>query len=292
MTQTSVDFSQKIVLGTAQFGMDYGIANVSGKPSKSEVFEILEMAWRYGIRSFDTAPGYESESLLGEFIAVHGLEKDAILLTKLPGMEETEDKQSAIRANIEASLEKLGCSIEVLFFHNPQDSVLLLKDPSFFKKLLEEYPLKNLGVSVYDPPEVELLKDCKLELAFQFPFNVLDRRFEKVNMPHGRRYARSIFLQGLLASAKGLRSNAPKEQKHTHNLYHRALKKHGLKPVDAAVSFVVYSDCVDYFLMGVETEKQLQDVLITSLDQRPSITYFETLLSSIDETLIDPRKWN
>ena len=83
MTETLVNFLQKIVLGTAQFGMDYGIANVSGQPTKSEVFKILEMAWHHGIRIFDTAPGYESEVLLGEFITVHGLEKDAILLTKI-----------------------------------------------------------------------------------------------------------------------------------------------------------------------------------------------------------------
>ena len=116
MTETLIDFSQKIVLGTAQFGMDYGIANVSGKLAKSEVFEILEMAWHHGIRSFDTAPGYESEALLGEFIAVHGLKKDAILLTKLPGMEESEDKQSAIREILKLLLRSLAAALRFCFF--------------------------------------------------------------------------------------------------------------------------------------------------------------------------------
>ena len=61
-----------------QFGMDYGIANVSGQPTKSEVFKILEIAWQHGIRSYDTAPSYDSEDLLGEFIKVHGLKKKLI----------------------------------------------------------------------------------------------------------------------------------------------------------------------------------------------------------------------
>ena len=73
-TETLIDFTDKIVLGTVQFGMDYGIANVSGQPTKS-VFKILEIAWQHGIRSYDTAPSYDSEDLLGEFIKVHGLKK-------------------------------------------------------------------------------------------------------------------------------------------------------------------------------------------------------------------------
>ena len=76
----------KFCLGTAQFGMDYGIANVSGKPTKQEVFRILELAWEKGVRRFDTAPDYGSEDALGEFIESNGLEREVVLLTKLPSL--------------------------------------------------------------------------------------------------------------------------------------------------------------------------------------------------------------
>jgi len=33
-----IDIIQKMMLGTVQFGMKYGIANVGSKPSKKEVF--------------------------------------------------------------------------------------------------------------------------------------------------------------------------------------------------------------------------------------------------------------
>ena len=49
--------TEKVVLGTVQFGVDYGIANTSGRPSRKEVFQILDLAWDKGVRSFDTAPG-------------------------------------------------------------------------------------------------------------------------------------------------------------------------------------------------------------------------------------------
>ena len=37
--------SNKLVIGTAQFGMDYGIANVNGKPKHKQIFDILDLAW-------------------------------------------------------------------------------------------------------------------------------------------------------------------------------------------------------------------------------------------------------
>ena len=83
--------ADKMVLGTAQFGMDYGIANLSGKPTKEVIFSILDLAWEKGVRRFDTAPGYGSETLLGEFIFANGLQNEAIVLTKIPSIEESED---------------------------------------------------------------------------------------------------------------------------------------------------------------------------------------------------------
>lgn len=59
----------KLVLGTAQFGLDYGINNKRGKLSKKEVFKILTYAKKNEIETLDTAYGYgDSEKIIGEFI--------------------------------------------------------------------------------------------------------------------------------------------------------------------------------------------------------------------------------
>ena len=84
MIEKNSYITEKMVLGTAQFGMDYGITNLSGKPTKKEVFNILSLAWKRGIRRFDTAPSYGSENLLGEFIAANGLQNEIKILTKIP----------------------------------------------------------------------------------------------------------------------------------------------------------------------------------------------------------------
>ena len=281
-----------MVLGTAQFGMDYGIANINGKPKKKEVFDILDLAWEKGIRQFDTAPCYGSEALLGEFITANGIQDEAIVLTKIPSLYGVSDFQTDIITNLESSLKNLGCPIDVLFFHNPVDSGLLLSDLQFFETLLNDYPVSTLGVSVYETKEVESLAGCLFELAFQFPLNVLDRRFEQVSMPKSKRYARSIFLQGLLSTQNTLRPDAPEELFNLQNEYHNRLTDHHLDPIGYAVSFVTRNNFVDYFLVGVDTEKQLQDILGLELYDQNDIAFLDTIQLSADEKLFDPRKWN
>ncbi len=119
--------SEKIVLGTVQFGTDYGITNLDGVPTKNKIFDILDFAWQNGIKRFDTAPGYGSENLLGEFITTNGLQKIALVSTKIPSLKEISNFKNYIRVNIEKSLNNLGCPIDVLFFHDPLDSILLKK---------------------------------------------------------------------------------------------------------------------------------------------------------------------
>jgi len=286
------DIIKKMVLGTAQFGMDYGIANVSGKPKKKEVFGILDLAWERGVRRFDTAPGYESEALLGDYINTNGLQGETILLTKLPFLGQTTDYKATIKKALELSLDKLGCRIEVLFFHDPVDSKLLLDDSLFFEKLLQDYPVSSLGVSVYEPKEVEMLSGCELELAFQFPLNVVDRRFENVAIPLGKRYARSVFLQGLLASPNRLRPNAPEELMKIKKEYHKFLDKHHLDPISFSLHFVMNSDCADYFVLGVDTEKQLNDILRLDTNININKSIMDRPISGIDKNWLDPREWN
>ena len=288
----SLNFSEKMVLGTAQFGVDYGIANISGKPTKKEVFDILTLAWEKGVRHFDTAPGYGSEALLGEFITANGLVDKAIVLTKIPSMKMIKDYRNFLRINIDSSLKILDCPIDVLFFHDANDSELLFTDPQFFKDLLRDHPVKTIGISVYEPKDVEKLSDCEFELAFQFPFNVLDRRFEKMNIPNNKRYARSVFLQGLLASPGDLRLDTPVALFNLQQEYHEQLARHGLNPVAAAISFVVQNDVTDYFLLGVDSEKHLQDILELEKYKQKDIDILATLKLKVEKKWLDPREWN
>jgi aryl-alcohol dehydrogenase-like predicted oxidoreductase len=75
--------SSKIILGTAQFGLNYGISNSRGKIPKKEVFEILNWAKNNNIDILDTAPGYgKSETIIGDFISSQKL--NFKIISKLP----------------------------------------------------------------------------------------------------------------------------------------------------------------------------------------------------------------
>jgi len=287
-----LNIADKMVLGTAQFGMNYGIANVSGKPTKKEIFKILLFAWEKGIRNFDTAPGYGSEKVLGEFIVAHKLQNEIKVMTKIPALNDFSDYQQTIKSNLEISLEHLGCPIDVLFFHNPADSILLLENPDYFKAIINEYPVSTFGVSVYEPEEVEKLSECQVKLAFQFPYNVLDRRFENISMRPGKRYARSIFLQGLLASKDSLSQDAPKGLLTLQKNYHNKLAENNLNPIQFALFFVANSKNIDYFVFGVDTLDQLIYILNMNSYEGEQTNIVNAKELSADHKLLDPRTWN
>ena len=61
-----MSMQSKLSLGTAQWGMDYGWANRSGRPGISELETMLEMALAAGVRHLDTAQCYgNAEEILG-----------------------------------------------------------------------------------------------------------------------------------------------------------------------------------------------------------------------------------
>ena len=58
--------SSKFALGSANFGLNYGLANISGKISANELAEILFFAQGAGIEVVDTAQAYgDSEARIG-----------------------------------------------------------------------------------------------------------------------------------------------------------------------------------------------------------------------------------
>src|ERR1700749_5066030 len=58
----------KIILGTVQFGLSYGINNTSGKPCSSDVFNILDLASEKGVFLLDTAEAYGNAiELIGDY---------------------------------------------------------------------------------------------------------------------------------------------------------------------------------------------------------------------------------
>ena len=60
--------NNKLILGTVQFGLKYGINNTIGKLKKDEVLSLMKVAYNSGIRILDTAEAYgNAHQLIGDF---------------------------------------------------------------------------------------------------------------------------------------------------------------------------------------------------------------------------------
>ena len=142
--------NSRIILGTVQFGLDYGINNHFGKPDTRQVFHILEIASNSGIKILDTADAYGNASeLLGEFNKYQ------------PDLFEINTKfkanQVTISSQVAKSHERLNISsINTYFFHSFDD---FINYPNLFKELRilkNNGYIKKIGVSVYGNDEFEI----------------------------------------------------------------------------------------------------------------------------------------
>ncbi|MEK9153210.1 MAG: aldo/keto reductase, partial [Patescibacteria group bacterium] len=115
---------KNFVLGTAQLGSDYGVANKSGKPNQKMATEIIKLAWQKGIREFDTAQGYGSEVILGKAFTKLGISKKVKVTTKLhPSLDHLDER--SISKSLDRSLKNLGVPIISTILLHHEESLTL-----------------------------------------------------------------------------------------------------------------------------------------------------------------------
>ena len=102
----------KLILGTVQFGLSYGINNPYGLMSVSEVNAILSLAAKEGITQLDTAADYgESEKRIGDFLKD---KRSFDVITKFSKKNNSNWKDS-----LSISLHKLRVnSVDTVMFHS------------------------------------------------------------------------------------------------------------------------------------------------------------------------------
>jgi len=285
----------KLALGTAQFGMKYGICNVGGQVSKEGGTAILKYAASAGIDTIDTAMVYgDSELVLGDI----GVEAFKVV-TKLPEIpEHITDIEGWVINAVKDSASRLGVeSLYGLLLHRPGQ----LFEPKGFKvlsalRLLKELSLvKNVGVSVSAPSEFDALFNIYDFDIVQCPFNLVDRRLinsgwlEKLSAAGVEIHTRSSFLQGLLLMP---RASIPSKFKAWNMLWddwHRWLRVNKTSPLDACTSYVLSFPEITRLVVGVETQSQLAEIIGAA--NGISINSYPDISSDVTD-LINPANWN
>ncbi|WP_406732446.1 aldo/keto reductase [Vibrio scophthalmi] len=281
----------KIALGTAQFGLDYGVTNSSGQVSIDTVGSILAMAEANGVSVLDTAIAYgNSEETLGHFEL-----SNFKVISKIPSM-----------TKVKASIEQLVCEslarlniprLYGLMLHDESDAVL--NEDTYLaelQKIKEIGLVEKVGVSFYSPQKALECIQTGLVDIIQIPASQLDCRFEDAGVysladKFGVEvHVRSIFLQGLLALKDAQRPT--RFQGHSDLIrFDDYANSIGLSPFELALMYLHDNKSVDYGVLGCTNIAQFAEMLEAYTTLKTLTDNENPQLSSTDDILLNPSKW-
>ena len=285
--------NNRIAIGTVKFGMRYGIDEESGPIDQEEISQIFDHGEAAGLNTLDTAIDYgEGESTLGKV----GIDRWRII-TKLPAVPEyCKDVETWIFNSIKDSIRRLKVdSIQGLLLHRPEQLLGPQADDIYdgLCAIKKSGLVKKLGISIYEPRELELIWPRYQFDIVQSPLNILDRRLvtsgwlNKLSELGVEVHVRSIFLQGLLLSS----SSMPQKFKRWQCLWDewsRYLTKESMTPLQACMGYVMSHSKINMIVIGINNLIHLKEVIAV---YKKNILKFPNHIVSNDTCLINPSKW-
>jgi aryl-alcohol dehydrogenase-like predicted oxidoreductase len=299
----------EFVLGSVQLGLSYGAANRTGKPSRGSALRLVRRALDAGVASIDTARAYgDSEERLGEALQNRKHVRTITKLSPLSGLPVNAPRgeaRAAVDESIAASLAALKRNrIDCLLLHRATH--MTSHDGAVWDRLielLEDGTVEALGVSVQTPQEALAALECPDVQHIQLPFNILDWRWREAGViarikarAHVTVHARSVYLQGLLASDAGFWPqvegvDAPALVRTLRGLARDYDREN---TADLCLAFARGQNWIDGIVVGMETETQLEENL-RHFVRRPlsaeDCAAIQHHLPRVPETLLNPALW-
>ena len=286
----------KLALGSANFGLNYGLANNSGKISESELSDILLFAQAASIEVLDTAQAYgDSETRIGSICE----EAQFKFVTKIGAEVTSGSCDQNVTNSVKQSCRRLNQSrLYAVMLHRPE---VLLGDRS--RELVRElYTLKELGVvskvgvSIYSPEILtSISRVVKLDIV-QVPFNLFDQQIvssgwsDRLKSNGVEIHTRSVFLQGLLLLQRSSLPEYFRKYWLAHfDAWYKFLSYNRADALEVALKFALQQEWIDKIVVGVDGVSQLK--ALVEIEKSSEQTDFPTL-SSNDPNLINPSKWD
>ena len=288
----------KLSVGTVQFGMPYGVSNISGQVPVREVERIIARARDVGIRYLDTAINYGSaESVLGEI----GVE-DFHVTSKLPPLPTLEENLDCwVLEHIESLLSRLKLdNIDTLLLHRAEDWCKLNggDNTHILTKFLKSGMVKHIGVSAYSPGQIEnIARDTELG-SVQLPFNNVDQRLLHSGCHNLLKdmgvqlHVRSLFLQGLLFMDPDRLPKYFKPWRQLFVTWHRWLEEQDISPVIGCLYALRRVPNIRSAVVGVTSLGELNEIIAAAeiVDEVETIFPFPSVESD-DPLLVEPSNW-
>jgi len=292
---------EEIILGTAQFGLDYGISNKKGKLIKKESTDILKSASSLGIEILDTSQLYgNAEELIGDIKSITSKFK---VNTKIQFDSKEFSSQYPLKSmdiKLKKSLNKIRSeNLNALMVHNGENFVDNSKGLiEWAKNNKRNGKFKYFGISIYQ--DKFLTENILKNLDFiQIPFSIINQEAEKNGIVKiCKKYnvdihVRSIFSQGLIfidhsCLPKWIEPN----DKKIFLQIQRLLRLESYSIIQFCCSFIRSKEWIKSVTIGVTSVSELQD-LLGFLKEK--IEYknesIEKLSLGFSDKIKDPRRW-
>jgi len=261
----------RFILGTVQFGLDYGINNKSGKPSDDEMKSILDFAYSQGMTSLDTAEAYgDAQQRIGNYHS--GVKHRFNLITKYNTQI---DLPISIGKRVEHNLSTLKVDrLYSYMFHSFDEYKLYYSEfREDLNSIVNVGLIEKLGVSVYTNEEaMQVLEDNSIRLI-QFPYNLLDNVnkrksvLEKAKKRGVEVHTRSVFLQGLFFKDLSLLSEKLKQLKPYLQSIRCLQEENNIRMQDLALNYAIKQELISKVLIGVDSLVQLKENIDSSKAQ-------------------------
>jgi len=259
--------NSNLILGTAQFGLDYGVSNSLGKVEKKEIKNILDLAKDLGIKSIDTAISYgDAQKVLGEIGC-----KYFEIGTKIGSISmDIKDKKNWIKEQINSSLRLLKKDSLYSVLYHDEKMFQNLENEDLYEELLnykKKGLIQKIGISTYD---LEMNEEQLNKIdVIQMPINLFNQKYDKVYLDRkiGQKSIeinyRSIFLQGLLL--KDLNNLPSFVHKYISYFYDLDdyLKKNNISAYSLCIIHALMNLSIDKIVVGFDSLVQFNEFLYT-----------------------------
>jgi aryl-alcohol dehydrogenase-like predicted oxidoreductase len=294
----------RLMLGTVQFGMPYGVANRTGQPEYRDVVNIVAAAVEGGVNCFDTAAAYgTSEAVLGRALDELKVADRVMVVTKVRALTPAELADSALVARaIEQSVAdsrrrlRIDC-LPLVLFHREADAAYL----NVLVELKEKGWLRHVGVSCDNRPgPAARFVAAGTMSALQLPGNVIDRRHQSSGVFRDAAargvavFIRSVYLQGLLVMPEDEIPAALRDIVPVRRTLAAIGGEAGMTLAELALRYMLAQDGVTCVLTGVETVAQVENNLaIFARGPLPDdlLAAIRAATPELPETLLTPALW-
>lgn len=281
----------KLAIGTAQFGLNYGISNKTGVVKNSEIKKILKTAQKADIEIVDTAQSYgNSEEKLG-----YANVKKFKTITKIrPNIE-----ISNIEDSIKKSLDLLKFNkLYGILYHEYSDFIKNEKSFEILNNIKDKGFASKIGFSLYYTKDLEYLlkRNIKFDIL-QIPFNIFDQRFKPyfpiLKNKNIEIHTRSAFLQGLVFLNPYKLSSHFKKYISLFSSFQNKIKSFNYSVQSVCLQYIYSQSEIDNIVLGIcsndELESNIRYILEPKINNETLIEFDSFKID--DENIILPFNW-